>query len=283
MKRDGDIRASKDAATLYRGDVMHARLKPMGHRFVYRVLNLLIDLDRLDDAARQSALFGVNRRGLYSFHERDHGPRDGSSLRAYVDRIAATAGIDLSGGRVQLLCYPRLLGYAFTPLSVYYCCTRDGRLALLIYEVRNTFGEMHSYACPVRAGEASVSGIRQERDKRFYVSPFIGMDMRYHFRMFPPGAMVKIRILETDKEGPLLAATFHGYKWPLTTPHLLAAFFALPFVTLKVLGGIYYEAARLWLKGARLQSRPPSATNPGPDSQARPAAAMASDRSGSRS
>ena len=101
---------ASDAAALYFGDVMHARLKPTGHRFSYRVMSLLIDLDRLDEANRQSALFGVNRAALYSFHEKDHGPRDGSSLRAYAERCAAAEGIDLHGGRVELLCYPRLLG-----------------------------------------------------------------------------------------------------------------------------------------------------------------------------
>lgn len=250
------------AAVLYRGDVMHARLKPMSHRFTYRVLNLLIDLDRLDEADRQSRLFAVNRRGLYSFHERDHGPRDGTPLAAYVRRIAANAGVDLGGGRILLLCYPRLMGYAFNPLSVYYGYAADGRLALLIYEVRNTFGQHHSYVCPVRPGEESAAGIRQTCDKRFYVSPFIGMDMRYDFRLTPPGRDVRIRILEADAHGPLLAAAFHGRTQPLTSPHLIAAFLALPFVTLKVMGGIHYEAARLWLKGARATPRPQPVTDP---------------------
>ena len=124
----------------------------LGHRFSYRVLNLLIDLDRLDAADRLSRLFRVNARGLYSFHERDHGPRDGTSLRAYASRLAASVGIDLAGGRVRLLCYPRLFGYAFNPLSIYYCEDAENRLVLLIYEVRNTFGELHSYVCPVRPG-----------------------------------------------------------------------------------------------------------------------------------
>lgn len=255
------------AAFLYRGDVMHARLKPMSHRFVYRVLNLLIDLDRLDEADRQSRLFGVNRRAFYSFHERDHGPRDGSPLAAYVRGLAAHAGVDLSDGRIQLLCYPRLLGYAFNPLSVYYGYRADGTLALLVYEVRNTFGEHHSYVCPVLPNEVSAGGIRQARNKRFYVSPFIGMQMRYHFRLTPPGDELKFRILETDAEGPLLAATFHGRRHPLTSPHLLAAFWSLPFVTLKVIGGIHYEAARLWLKGARLVPRPQHGSDPPPTSQ----------------
>src|SRR5450755_5160187 len=138
-------KAEDDAAALYFGEVMHARLKPIGHRFSYRVMSLLIDLDRLEAADRQSPLFGVNRRAPYSFSEADHGERDGSRLRLYAQRRAAERGIDLTGGRVLLLCYPRLLGFTFNPLSVYFCYGADGRLALLIYEVRNTLGDIHSY------------------------------------------------------------------------------------------------------------------------------------------
>src|SRR5207247_5088611 len=103
------------------------------------------DLDRLADADRQSPLFGVNRAALYSFHEADHGKRDGSSLRAYAQHCAAERGIDLTGGRVLLLCYPRLFGYAFNPLSVYFCYRAD--------EVRNTFGDIHPYVLPVTSGD----------------------------------------------------------------------------------------------------------------------------------
>src|SRR5689334_17108239 len=189
-----------EAAALYFGEVMHARLKPMGHRFSYRVMSLLIDLDRLEDAGRQSALFGVNRAALYSFHEADHGRRDGSSLRAHAQACAAEHGIDLSGGRVLLLCYPRLLGFTFNPLSVYFCHRTDGTLALVIYEVRNTFGEIHPYVLPVTPDQISDAGVRQSQDKLFYVSPFIEMTMRYHFRVLPPQDCVRLRILETDRE-----------------------------------------------------------------------------------
>jgi hypothetical protein len=145
MLRDA-CSSSEAPAALYFGEVMHARLKPLAHRFSYRVMSLLIDLNRLDEADRQSPLFGINRAALYSFHEKDHGGRDGSSLRAYAQRCAAEQGISLTGGRVMLLCYPRLLGYTFNPLSVYFCHGADDRLVLIIYEVRNTFGEIHSYA-----------------------------------------------------------------------------------------------------------------------------------------
>jgi DUF1365 family protein len=243
------------AAALYFGDVMHARLKPMGHRFSYRVMSLLIDLDRLDEADRASALFGVNRAALYSFNERDHGDRDGSSLRVHAQRCAAERGIDLTGGRVLLLCYPRLFGYTFNPLSAWFCYRAGGNLALIIYEVRNTFGDIHSYVLPVQPGEISDAGVRQQQDKLFYVSPFIEMAMRYHFRVSPPGESVKLRILETDSAGPLLSATFNGKRRGLTTAALLRSFVALPLVTFKIVAAIHWEALRLWLKGARLVPR----------------------------
>ena len=252
-------KAAENAAALYFGNVMHARLKPVGHRFSYRVMSLLIDLDRLGEADRLSPLFGVNRPALYAFREADHGKRDGSSLRDYGQRCAAERGIDLAGGRVLLLCYPRLLGFTFNPLSLYFCYRADGELALLIYEVRNTFGDIHPYVLPVRPGEISDAGIRQQQDKLFYVSPFVEMAMRYHFRITPPGECVKLRILETDHDGPLLSATFNGRRRPLTTAVLLRSFFGLPLVTLKIVAAIHWEALRLWLKGARLVPRPGTA------------------------
>jgi uncharacterized protein len=247
------------AAALYFGEVMHARLKPVSHRFHYRVMSLLIDLDRLDDANLQSRLFGVNRAALYSFNEADHGDRDGTSLRQYAQRCAAERGIDLTSGRVKLLCYPRLLGYTFNPLSVYFCYRADGGLAPMIYEVRNTFGDIHSYVLPVQPGEINDAGLRQAQDKLFYVSPFIDMAMRYHFRVSMPGARLKLRILETDGDGPLLAATFHGHRRDLTAASLLRALFALPLVPFKILAAIHWEALRLWFKGARLVPRPHAA------------------------
>src|ERR1700741_4235830 len=229
---------------------MQGRRKPRSHRFSYRVMSLLSDLDRLSDADRQSPLFGVNRAALYSFHEVDHGKRDGSSLRAYAQFCATERGIDLAGGRVLLLCYPRLLGFTFNPLSVYFCYRADGELALVIYEVRNTFGQIHPYVLPVRDGELSAAGVRQQQDKLFYVSPFVEMAMRYHFRILPPAETVRLRILETDHDAPLLAAAFSGRRRALTTTALLRSFVTLPLVTLKIVAAIHWEALRLWLKGA---------------------------------
>jgi len=257
--REGKV----DAAALYFGDVMHARLRPVGHRFTYRVMSLLIDLDQLDEADRQSILFGVNRPALYSFNEVDHGDRDGSSLRAFAQRRAKEIGIDLTGGRVMLLCYPRLLGYTFNPISVYFCHRAGGELALIIYEVRNTFGEIHPYVLAVNPGEISEAGIRQQQDKLFYVSPFIEMATSYRVRVLPPGGSVKLRILETDHEGPLFAATFNGRRRALNTPALARSFFTLPLVTIKIIAAIHWEALRLWGKGVRLVPRQKVTANSG--------------------
>jgi DUF1365 family protein len=261
-------------AALYFGEVMHARMKPVAHRFTYRVMSLLIDLDQLDAADRLSPLFGVNRAALYSFRESDHGKRDGSSLADFARQCAAEHGVDLSGGRILLLGYPRLLGYTFNPLSVYFCYAAGGELALVIYEVRNTFGELHPYVLPVKPGELSAAGLRQQQDKTFYVSPFIEMAMRYRFRVAPPGDGVKLRILENDQEGPLLSATFNGRRRPLTTAELLRSFLSLPLLTWKIFGAIHWEALRLWLKGAKLVPRPPAPpSNPDPKSGMKPSLA----------
>ncbi len=249
--------APTSAASLYVGQVMHARMKPVTHRFTYNVFSLLIDLDRLEDAGKQSAVFSIERFNLLAFSQSDHGPRDGTSLRAHVDGLLARAGLNVSGGRVLLLCYPRILGFTFNPLSVFWCYDRKGDLAALVYEVHNTFGQAHSYVAPIVADEeASAAGIRQERDKLFYVSPFMDMDMRYRFRLLPPGDKLSVRILESDAEGPILAATFAGRRVPFTTPSLLKAFFKLPLLTLKIVAAIHWEALRLAIKGLRLKPRP---------------------------
>jgi DUF1365 family protein len=247
------------AALLYPGDVMHARMKPKPHRFAYKVFCLLIDLDRLDEAAA-SPLFSIGRFNLLSFRESDHGSEDRTApkghLRGHVDALLAPAGIDASGGRVLLLCYPRMFGFAFNPISVYFVYAASGAPVAMIYEVRNTFGEMHTYVCPVENGQMNEAGIRQERDKLFYVSPFMAQEMRYRFRILPPGPRVSVRILENDAEGPILAATFTGTPRSLTSAEILKACIAMPLMTLKVVAGIHWEAAKLWFKGIAFYNRP---------------------------
>ncbi|MBP1856888.1 DUF1365 domain-containing protein [Rhizobium herbae] len=244
------------AAVLYAGRVMHQRMKPVGHRFSYDVFSLMIDLDRLDEADGLSRVFSVNRRNLLSFHETDHTSDSGGSLRSYVDALLVETGLPGRAARVLLVCYPRILGLVFNPLAVYYCYGDAGALTAMIYEVRNTFGERHTYVCPIELDDISNAGIRQQCDKLFHVSPFIPMAMRYQFRMLPPGEEIRWRILETDKDGPLLSATFSGVQVPLKTGKILRLVARIPHLTLKIVAGIHWEALKLWVKGVRTIARP---------------------------
>jgi hypothetical protein len=246
-------------AVLYRGDVMHARLRPVAHRFRYRVFALLLDLDRLDEADRLSPLFSVGRFNLLSFHPRDHGALGAISLRAHVEGLLAARGVDLAGGRIRLLCYPRVLGVGFNPLSVYFAEDRAGEVVGIVHEVRNTLGERHSYVLPVAPGERDGAALRQGAAKAFRVSPFMPMGATYRFRLEIPGERVRVRILESDGAGPMLAAAFVGERRPLSTREILAACAAAPLLTWKVIAAIRFEALRLWRKGLPLQGRQPAA------------------------
>ncbi len=245
-------------AALYRGTVIHARLRPVAHRFSYRVFALLLDVDRLDEAARLTPLLSIDRFNLLGFHPADHGDLGRTPLRAWVERHLSAVGVGDGIGRVRLLCQPRVLGFAFNPLSVYFAEDRAGRLVGLVYEVRNTFGERHAYAV---AGGAAA----HEVAKAFHVSPFMPAAAVYRFRVAPPGERVGVHILERDSGGPLLAAGFQGRRRALTTRAALAACLAVPLLGLKVVAAIRFEALRLWAKGLRLQGRPPAPCPPGRD------------------
>ncbi|MDF1609865.1 DUF1365 domain-containing protein [Hoeflea sp. YIM 152468] len=245
------------SACLYVGDVMHQRMKPVGHRFRYKVYSLLIDLDRLDDADRLSPLFSVNGANLMSFYEADHlrGTAE-TSLRRHIDTLLRDGGLEQPAARIALACYPRIFGQVFNPLSVFYAYAASGHLVALVYAVRNTFGEHHTYVCKVEPGDISPAGIRQSRSKLFYVSPFVEMETRYRFRMSVPGKQIKWRILQTDASGPLLAATYNGARKPLSSKSISACLLQIPFLPWKIVGGIHYEALKLWLKGVRYVPRP---------------------------
>lgn len=253
------MQASKSVATLYSGTVMHARLQPFGHRFEYKVFSLLLDIDRLEEANKASQLFSINKRNVASFYEADHidarvcDPTKG--IRTYVDTLYQNAGIKRPA-RVELLAYPRMFGHAFNPISLYYGYDEGDALIAMIYEVRNTFGERHAYVCAVEQGELTEAGLRQSRTKLFHVSPFIGMKARYDFRLLPPAANLNFRIMEHNENGPLLSATFHAKAELLTNKTLGLALLRIPFLGLKIVAGIHFEALRLWLKGAKFHSSP---------------------------
>lgn len=238
---------------LYAGSVFHRRLRPRGHYLKHSLYQVLFDLDELEALDRDLRLFSLGRYNLFGFRPTDHGDGSGD-LRGWVEAELAAAGVDVSGGRIRLLCIPRILGHAFNPISVWFADGADGRLAGIIYQVNNTFGERHSYVIPVDDPAAPV--VRQACAKRFHVSPFMDMDMTYHFAVVPPGEAVSVRVDASDADGPKISTAFAGERRELTDGALVAAFLGQPLMTLKVVAGIGWGALRLWLKGIGYRSKP---------------------------
>ena len=238
---------------LYGGSVMHHRLRPKEHRLRYSIFYLLLDLDEIDALADKLRLFSHNRFNLFSFHDRDHGEGARKSPRERIERQLQEAGVD-AGGPIRLLTMPRILGYAFNPLSIYFCHRPDGSLCAILYEVNNTFGQRHNYLIAVAPG--TKGPIRQESRKAFYVSPFMTTDMVYSFSIVPPGKDVSVSVIGRDDSGPLIVAKLAAVRQELTDAVLARAFFVYPLLTFKVIAGIYWEALLIWLKGIRLNPRP---------------------------
>jgi DUF1365 family protein len=241
---------------LYRGKVMHARLRPFRHRFAYSVFSMLVDLEDLPALDARSKLFGYNRARLFSFQDKDHGARDGASTLDWVRARLGEAGLGASGAKVFAHCFPRILGHTFNPLTVYFCHRADGKLGAMLYEVKNTFGEQHGYLIAVDPERDAGTPVVQSCDKSFYVSPFIDMRATYRFRVDAPEDRFAILIRQSVPEGELLVATHVADRAPFSDSELAKVFFAYPLLTLKVVVGIHWEALKLWLKGAKYHSRP---------------------------
>jgi DUF1365 family protein len=241
------------AVSLYVGRTTHARAKPRPHRFGYGIFQVLIDVDRVADGGRETALLRVGRFGVFSFAERDHGDRDGAPLRGWVERQLSAGGVAASAARIRLLCFPRVLGFVFNPLSIFFVEDAGGRVEAVIYEVNNTFGQTHAYVVPA-AGSACE---RQEADKRLYVSPFYRVEGAYRFRVTPPAERFNLVITKLVDGAPDFTATLSATRRPLTDAALAKLFFAMPFMTLGVVLAIHWQALLLWLKRAPFGARPP--------------------------
>ncbi|MEO7222381.1 MAG: DUF1365 domain-containing protein [Devosia sp.] len=231
-------------SALYAGKVAHARLRPKRHKLTYRVFSLVLDLDEISTLGRKLKLFAHNSAAVFSFHDRDHGDGSGD-LRSWVEAQLGAAGIILAAPKITLLCYPRIFGYVFNPITVWFCHEGD-ELKVILYEVHNTFHERRTYVICVAPG---TNAIEQSCSKELYVSPFVPMDCAYTFHIKPPGENVLVAIDETDPQGLLLKASFAGVRKPLTDRELLRALFAYPLMTLKVTAAIHWEALKLWTKG----------------------------------
>ena len=237
---------------IYKGIITHRRFKPKRHFFSYKTFSIFFDLDELKDLERKISIFSLNRFNLFSFYNKDHGDRDGTDLKDWVKSTLKKFNINSQISKIKLLCFPRIFGYAFNPLSIFYCYNENSQLKAILYEVKNTFNEQHTYVFPV---EKTSKIITQNCNKRFYVSPFIEMETAYNFRLAEPKETLSIFIKQTDINGILLSACQIGRKENISTKQLLINFIKHPMMTIKIIMAIHFEALRLWKKGVKLVKR----------------------------
>ncbi len=236
---------------LYAGRVAHIRHTPFRNRFDYRMWMLALDLDRADEVAAGSRLFGHNRAGLISLQDRDHGTRDGAPPRAYVEAALARVGL-APPARIVFVFIPRLLGFAFNPIGFYFCHDESGRLTAVLHQVKNTFGDQIGYVMPV----AGPGTIRQTAPKRMHVSPFFDIAGGYRFALTPPEETLTVSIQYGTATERRLTATLLLRARPWSNTSLLRLLIEMPFAPLKVILAIGWEALKLKLRGARFHRTP---------------------------
>lgn len=241
------------AGWLYPARVMHRRRVAPLYRFVYRVFYLLVDIDRLGELQGRLRFFSFERFNLLSLRTRDYG--DGRGLRPWAEDLLRRRGIELEGGRIRLLTLPRVLGWAFNPISLWYCEHRDGSLRAVIAEVRNTFGEKHCYLL-ASGGAPMPYGQVHDKDKCFHVSPFLDRAGRYRFELGEPGERLRVAIRESRDGAPVMDATLAAERRALSDAALLRQVLRMPWMAVKVMAGIHWEALKLWLRGAGYRPKP---------------------------
>ena len=235
---------------IYNGFVSHTRFNPVKHSLKYNTFSLFIDLDEIENLSKNNFIFSFNRFNIFSFFNKDHGDRDGLCLKKWVLNNFKKFDINKNINNIKLLCYPRVLGYVFNPLSIFYCY-EDKNLRAIMYEVKNTFNEQHTYIFKVK----SNNEISQTCKKKFYVSPFMNMETQYEFKLLNPDENLSVLIKQSDKDGIVLTAIQKGERKEFNTRQLLINFITYPLMTIKIIGAIHYEALRLWKKGAKYRSR----------------------------
>ncbi len=251
-----------ERAQLMRARVMHRRLRPRSHCFVYPTYFMV--LPALAPAGSgapsfslcQSALFSHNRWNLFSLHDADYGMRDGSDPVCWVRDLLAAGGLSRADGAIYLQTLPRVLGYAFNPVSFWYCQDRTGQLQAVIVEVNNTFGERHAYVLGHRNDEPIRSGQFLAAIKQFHVSPFCTVTGSYRFRFHLEESSIRVAIDYADAEGDLLHTSLAGHSAGWGGAAFLAAVARSPFMALAIVVRIHWQALRLWARGVRFHRKP---------------------------
>ncbi len=235
-------------SNIYEGKVIHKRFKPKYHYFKYNVFSLFLDLDEINLIQKKIKIFSNNSFNILSFCDKDHGPRDGSNLKNWVIENLKLNNIKFENIKVKLLCYPRIFGYVFNPLSIFFVYDNYSKIIAVLYEVKNTFGEQHTYIFKVE----DENIITNSCDKKFFVSPFIEMKSKYRFRIIKPEKKLSVSIDQSDMEGKLLYASQDGVAKEINNKNMILSYISHPLMTFKVIAAIHFEALKLWLKGVKL-------------------------------
>jgi DUF1365 family protein len=236
----------KPAATLYAGRVAHIRHIPFRHRFDYRIWMMCADIDRLDEIGAGSMFFSHDKPGLISIQDKDHGFRDGRPLRGFVEAALARQNLQEFGRRIDFVTTPRLLGYAFNPISFFLCHDADGRLGAVLHQVKNTFGDQIGYLMPVTGS----GPIRQSAPKRMHVSPFFDMQGGYRFALTPPDKNFTVSIQYGAAGQKRMTATMILQARPFGNAAILRLLAEMPLAPMKVIAAIHWQALKLYLRGA---------------------------------
>ena len=236
------------SSSIYNGHVIHKRFWPKKHFFRYKVFSLLIDLSELYQLEKELTLFSYNKFNVLSFYDIDHGPRDGSSLIDWVKENMTKNNVNTDGITIKLLCYPRIWGYVFNPLSVFFVYDKNSNLVSILYEVKNTYNEQHTYIFKLQKTEKLIE---HSCRKKFHVSPFIEMNCTYYFKIAKPGEKISVYIDQYDNENKLLVALQEGIKVNLNNKNLIKVFLSHPMMSFKIILAIHFEAFKLWIKGIK--------------------------------
>lgn len=241
---------------LYIGTVYHKRHQPFIHKFHYRVFTMLVDIDDLEKFSKKLRFFSFNRWNILGLRNKDHGNRDGSNLRPWIENAADDKDIDIKGGKIFMLTFPRLWGFVFNPLSIYFLYDKNKNLKAILHQVKNTFGGQHCYLLEPQKLSEKSNHIKQSAQKIFHVSPFIQMDCHYDFILQEPEEELDIAIHQFQPNGKILTATWDGKRYDLTDKNILKAVLRHPLMTLKIIVGIHWEALWILGKGAKYISNP---------------------------
>ena len=235
-------------SSIYIGNVIHKRFKPKIHFFKYKVFSILLDISEIDILDKSLKIFSYNKFNIVSFYDADHGPRDGTSIKEWVIKNLNDNRINTENIKIKLLCYPRIFGYVFNPLSVFFIYNKNSELISILYEVKNTFGEQHTYVFKTKENE---NYIKHTCKKKFHVSPFIEMDCTYFFKILKPSEKISVIIDQYDEEGKLLYASQDGDRIEFNNKNLVLSYLRHPLMTFKIIVAIHFEAFKLWTKGIK--------------------------------